>query len=282
MALPARMAVVGGGTMGSGIALEFARHGTEVIVLERDDHAVAGAQARLDASIQRANKRAGEQAIREDSWEKLTVTTDFRRLLSADFVIEAVPEQFDIKADALQLIETHVRPGTPIATNTSSLSISQMARSLRDPAAFFGLHFFNPVSASLLVEIVAATDTAVELLSAAATWVEELDKTSIVVRDSPGFATSRLGLSLALEAMRMLEEDVASADDIDRAMVLGYRHATGPLRTTDLVGLDVRLGIAEYLASTLGRRFDPPQILVEKVAAGELGRKSGRGFFDYV
>lgn len=282
MALPARVAVVGGGTMGSGIALEFVRHGTEVIVLERDDESVASACARLDASIQRANVRAGDHASREDSWQKLSVSSDFQRLSTADLVIEAVPEQPEIKADALRLIEDHVRPETPIATNTSSLSISRLSESLRNPASFLGLHFFNPVASSLLVEIVAAENTADELITAANSWVEELHKTSIVVRDSPGFATSRLGLSLALEAMRMLEENVASAEDIDQAMVLGYRHATGPLRTTDLVGLDVRLGIARYLASTLGDRFNPPRILLDKVAAGQLGRKTGKGFFSYV
>src|SRR5690606_8568289 len=146
---------------------------------------------------------------------------------------------------------------------------------------FCGLHFFNPVPVSTLVEIVVGDATADALVDAARGWIAALGKSAIVVRDSPGFASSRLGVALALEAMRMLEEGVASAEDIDTAMVQGYRHATGPLRTTDLVGLDVRLDIAEHLASTLGDRFAPPQILRDLVAAGHLGRKTGRGFFDH-
>ncbi|WP_309072782.1 3-hydroxyacyl-CoA dehydrogenase family protein, partial [Arthrobacter sp.] len=144
-----------------------------------------------------------------------------------------------------------------------------------------GLHFFNPVPASTLIEVVLAPKTSAELAELARGWTEALGKTPVVVRDAPGFASSRLGVAIALEAMRMVEEGVASAEDIDTAMVLGYKHPVGPLRTTDIVGLDVRLGIAEYLASTLGERFEPPQILREKVARGELGRKAGQGFFTW-
>jgi 3-hydroxybutyryl-CoA dehydrogenase len=143
------------------------------------------------------------------------------------------------------------------------------------------LHFFNPVPASVLVEIVLTPQTSPELATLSAVWVRGLGKTPITVNDAPGFASSRLGIAIALEAIRMLEEGVASAEDIDNAMVLGYRHATGPLKTTDLVGLDVRLAIAEYLHATLGERFAPPALLRQMVARGDLGRKSGRGFFDY-
>ena len=144
-----------------------------------------------------------------------------------------------------------------------------------------GLHFFNPVPASTLIEVVLAKETSPALATAAKGWTEALGKTAVVVNDAPGFASSRLGVAIALEAMRMVEEGVASAEDIDAAMVLGYKHPTGPLKTTDIVGLDVRLGIAEYLHSTLGERFAPPQILRDKVARGELGRKTGKGFFDW-
>jgi 3-hydroxybutyryl-CoA dehydrogenase len=144
-----------------------------------------------------------------------------------------------------------------------------------------GLHFFNPVPASTLIEVVLAKETSPELAATAKSWTEALGKTAVVVNDAPGFASSRLGVAIALEAMRMVEEGVASAEDIDAAMVLGYKHPTGPLKTTDIVGLDVRLGIAEYLHSTLGERFAPPQILRDKVARGELGRKTGKGFFDW-
>ena len=154
-----------------------------------------------------------------------------------------------------------------------------MAAELARPQNFIGLHFFNPVPSSTLIEVVVAGQTRPLLVDSARGWVAALGKTAVVVNDSPGFASSRLGVALALEAMRMLEEGVASAEDIDAAMVLGYLHHTGPLRTTDLVGLDVRLEIAEYLASTLGERFAPPQMLRDKVARGELGRKTGKGFF---
>ncbi len=156
-----------------------------------------------------------------------------------------------------------------------------LAAELERPGNFIGLHFFNPVPASALVEVVVAAQTLPMLVDSAQGWVAALGKTAVVVNDAPGFASSRLGVVLALEAMRMLEEGVADAEDIDNAMVLGYRHQTGPLRTTDLVGLDVRLEIADYLAETLGERFAPPQILRDKVARGELGRKSGKGFFEW-
>ncbi|GMA39171.1 hypothetical protein GCM10025883_12160 [Mobilicoccus caccae] len=156
-----------------------------------------------------------------------------------------------------------------------------LAERLSRPQQFIGLHFFNPVPASALVEIVVGAKTDAALVEAAKGWTEAIGKTPIVVTDSPGFASSRLGVFIALEAMRMVEDGVASAQDIDAAMELGYKHPSGPLKTTDLVGLDVRLHIAEYLAETLGERFAPPQILRDKVAAGELGRKSGKGFYDW-
>ena len=168
-----------------------------------------------------------------------------------------------------------------LATNTSSLSIDQIAQTLARPDAFLGLHFFNPVPSSELVEIVAGSQTAPDLVAEARHWVEALGKTAITVSDSAGFASSRLGVALALEAMRMLEANVATTEDIDTAMTLGYKHPMGPLKTTDLVGLDVRLAIAEHLAREFGPRFEPPSILREKVAAGHLGRKSGRGFYQW-
>jgi 3-hydroxybutyryl-CoA dehydrogenase len=180
----------------------------------------------------------------------------------------------------LQRVE-HIAPDAALATNTSSLSVNELAASLKLPEKFLGLHFFNPVPASKLVEIVVGAKTCQKLVAEAKGWVKALGKTAITVTDSPGFASSRLGVVIALEAMRMLEQGVASAADIDIAMTLGYKHPMGPLRTTDIVGLDVRLAIAEHLAREIGSRFDPPAILRDKVMAGHLGRKTGQGFYTW-
>jgi 3-hydroxybutyryl-CoA dehydrogenase len=212
---------------------------------------------------------------------RLHVSVDYADFADRGLVVEAVPEIWDLKVSSLQRVEENLAPDAILASNTSSLSMSGLAAELQRPENFLGLHFFNPVPASTLIEVVVARQTSPELVATAKGWVAALGKTAVVVNDAPGFASSRLGVMLALEAMRMVEEGVASAEDIDNAMVLGYKHPTGPLRTTDIVGLDVRLGIAEYLAETLGERFAPPQILREKVARGELGRKSGKGFFDW-
>lgn len=281
MTLPKNVAVVGGGRMGAGIALTFAVNGSFATVLERDDRAAADARARLEDIAGKAVAKDPAAPALDVLLSRLTVSVDYGLLAEAELTIEAVPENFELKVATLRAIEERVAANAFIATNTSSLSVTKLADELERPAHFIGLHFFNPVPASTLIEVVVGKETNDALVDAARSWTEGLRKTPVVVRDVPGFASSRLGVALALEAMRMLEEDVASAEDIDAAMVLGYRHATGPLQTTDLVGLDVRLGIAEYLASTLGDRFEPPQLLRDKVAEGELGRKSGKGFFDY-
>ena len=194
-------------------------------------------------------------------------------------MVEAVPEDRALKTEALARAERAMPAASVLASNTSSISIDDLAAKLERPERFLGLHFFNPVPASTLVEVVVGSVTSSEVVAAARGWIAAIDKTAIVVRDSPGFASSRLGLALGLEAIRMLEEGVATAADIDAAMTLGYRHPTGPLRTTDIVGLDVRLGIAEELAEQLGARFEPPALLRRMVAEGRLGRKSGEGFY---
>jgi 3-hydroxybutyryl-CoA dehydrogenase len=201
--------------------------------------------------------------------------------VGADLVVEAVPEDPALKAEVLAAAEKAVGERTVLATNTSSLPVTDLAAALRLPGRFIGLHFFNPVPASELVELVLAPSTTDETLRAALGWVKALDKKDVVVKDSPGFASSRLGLALGLEAIRMVEEGVAEPEAIDDAMRLGYKHPMGPLRLTDLVGLDVRLAIAEHLHRTLGERFAPPRLLREKVARGELGRKTGRGFYTW-
>ena len=278
--VPAKVGVIGGGRMGAGIAQVFAGAGAAVVVVERDEASVATARSRLEDGVAKAAARI-ETLDADLVLGRLSVEADYDVLEPVDLVVEAVPEVLDLKLDALARAAGIVAESAWLTTNTSALPVTALAETLRRPERFCGLHFFNPVPPSALVEIVRTEHTAQGLLREAQGWVAALGKTAVVVRDAPGFASSRLGLAIALEAMRMLEEGVASAADIDAAMVLGYRHATGPLRTSDLVGLDVRLGIAEFLHESLGDRFAPPQILRDKVAAGELGRKTGQGFFEY-
>jgi 3-hydroxybutyryl-CoA dehydrogenase len=186
-----------------------------------------------------------------------------------------------MKRELYARVEPELKADAILASNTSSIPIARLAEGLARPARFLGLHFFNPVPLMKLLEIVVGPSTEPSVVEDARTFAARLSKEPIVVKDAPGFATSRLGVALGLEAIRILEAGVASAADIDRAMELGYGHPMGPLRLTDLVGLDVRLAIARTLEQELGERFSPPRLLVEKVEAGELGKKSGRGFYDW-
>lgn len=272
--VPDAVGVYGGGRMGAGIAHAFVVAGAAVTVVENDDAAARTAHERITASLGRA-EAGGEPAA-----GTFEVVTDPAALAACALVVEAVPELVDLKHDVLRRIAA-AAPGAMIGSNTSSLSIDVLAGALPDPSRLVGLHFFNPVPVSALVEVVVGRRTAPRLVEQARNWVAGLGRTAITVRDSPGFASSRLGVALALEAMRMLEEGVADAADIDTAMTLGYRHPVGPLRTTDIVGLDVRLHIAEHLERELGPRFAPPRVLRDKVAAGQLGRKSGQGFYTW-
>jgi 3-hydroxybutyryl-CoA dehydrogenase len=280
MNLPTRVGVYGGGRMGSGIAHAFLISGTPVTVIEADDSAAVAAAERIGESLAKAAERGTLTEPLPEVVDRLSITAQPAALSGCDLIIEAVPEQPDLKTAVLQRIEAHA-PRAMLATNTSSLSVDQLAACLTRPDNFLGLHFFNPVPASQLVEIVVGAKTSEELATQAHGWVEALGKTAITVTDSPGFASSRLGVAIALEAMRMVEDGVASAADIDTAMTLGYKHPMGPLRTTDVVGLDVRLAIAEHLAREVGPRFTPPKILRDKVADGHLGRKAGQGFYTW-
>lgn len=266
--------VYGGGRMGAGIAHAFAIAGAQVTVIEKTGDTADAARQRVEKSLANAAERGATIT------GTVTVVTDPAALAGLELIIEAVPELINLKRQVLATIATFA-PGTAIGTNTSSLSIDQLADSIAEPSRLIGLHFFNPVPVSDLVEIVVGPRTAPRLVEDARTWVAALQKTAITVTDSPGFASSRLGVAIALEAMRMLDEGIASAQDIDTAMTLGYRHSVGPLRTTDIVGLDVRLAIAEHLERSLGPRFAPPQVLRDKVAAGDLGRKTRKGFYSW-
>lgn len=278
---PDVVGVVGGGRMGAGIAHAFLLAGARVTVMERDDEAAAAAKANVLASVARSVARLATTETHDELIGRFSVTTQASDLGAAELVVEAVPEVLALKSEILSRVSRELSGTAWLTSNTSSISIATLADHVMSPERFGGLHFFNPVPSSTLVEIVRSERTAPELVELSTVWVRAIGKTPIVVKDSPGFASSRLGVIIAIEAMRMLEEGVASAADIDAAMVLGYKFLVGPLRLTDVVGLDVRLGIADYLSQTLGDRFDPPKILREKVAAGQLGRKSGSGFFEW-
>jgi 3-hydroxybutyryl-CoA dehydrogenase len=280
--VPATVGVLGGGRMGAGIAHAFLIKGANVLVVERDEVSAHAARERVESAVAKSIERGVVNDYNlEVMVSRLAVSIDYDGFKDRQLVVEAVPEDWDLKVTSLRGIEERLGDDAFLASNTSSLSVNGLARELKRPQNFLGLHFFNPVPTSTLIEVVLGEKTSPDLAAAAKTWVEALGKTAVIVNDAPGFASSRLGVAIALEAMRMVEEGVASAEDIDAAMVLGYKHPTGPLKTTDIVGLDVRLGIAEYLHSTLGERFAPPQILRDKVTRGELGRKTGKGFFDW-
>ena len=267
--------------MGAGIAHAFLMAGADVTVVERDDRTAEAARERVVTAVDRSLAREPSAGAREWLLEALAVGVDANVFTGSELVVEAVPEDLELKRSALARIAAATDGSCVIATNTSSVPIDELAAAVADPARFLGMHFFNPVPASALVEVVvgAATDPAV--VRSARAWVTALGKRAIVVHDSPGFASSRLGVLLGLEAIRMLEEGVADAADIDAALELGYRHPVGPLRTTDIVGLDVRLGIAEELHARLGERFAPPELLRRMVAEGRTGRKAGRGFYEW-
>jgi 3-hydroxybutyryl-CoA dehydrogenase len=278
--LPDSCGVVGGGRMGAGIAHAMLLAGSTVCVVERDEDAARAAQARVERAVA-ASAARGQLEDVEGILTRVSYAVSVKELTHCGLVVEAVPEDVSLKTDTLARVEDVLAPDAVIATNTSSISLDVLAAALRHRGRLVGLHFFNPVPASKLIEVVYADGTDAALVERAAGWVRRMGKTPVVVRNAPGFASSRLGVMLGLEAIRMVQEGVASAQDIDAAMTLGYGHPTGPLRLTDLVGIDVRLGIARYLAQELGPRFEPPRLMVEMVERGDLGRKSGRGFYDW-
>ncbi len=277
--VPEIVAVIGGGTMGAGIVQQFLMAGARVVLVEATVEAAEAGRGRVAAGLDKARERGKIDLEPGPYLARMEAVADTADIpAKAGIVIEAVPERPELKIAVLTAAEAVVGEETVLASNTSSLSVTELAAALKRPSRFLGTHFFNPVPASKLVEIVTAPETDPAVLESVRGWAGALGKTEIVVRDAPGFATSRLGVMLGLEAIRMVEEGVASPADIDTAMELGYRHPMGPLKLTDLVGLDVRLAIAEYLAAELGDRFTPPELLRRKVAEGRLGRTSGEGF----
>ncbi len=277
-----RVAVIGAGTMGHGIAQVAAMAGYQVALRDTTEELVQRGLDRIRQNLDEGVMRGKVQyETRADALARLTTHTDLAEAVrEADLVIEAVPEKFDLKVEVLHELDAHAPAHAILATNTSSFSITDLQQTTKRPGRVLGLHFFNPVHIMKLVEVVRGRQTDESVVEAAVAFSGRLGKDPIVVNDAPGFASSRLGIALGLEAMRMVEEGVASPEAIDKAMELGYRHPMGPLRLTDLVGLDVRLDIANYLHEALGsERFRPPEILKRLVAEGKLGRKSGQGFY---
>jgi 3-hydroxybutyryl-CoA dehydrogenase len=276
-----RVFVVGGGTMGRGIASLCALSGYATSVFESAD----APRTRLRETIEGSWGRAVEKGKLEDraaaaARGRLAIAASLAEAATADLIVEAVPESLKLKRQVFSDLGRLCKPSAVLGSNTSSLSISEIARAAERPERVIGIHFFNPVASMPLVEIVRGKETSAAAVAAAAGFAASLGKTVIRVADAPGFATSRLGVALGLEAIRMVEEGVAAVEDIDRAMELGYGHRMGPLKTSDLVGLDVRLAIAETLSRDLsGERFRPPALLTRLVAQGKTGRKSGQGFY---
>ena len=276
-----RVGIVGGGTMGVGIAYVSAMAGGIVHIVEPDDRRAELMQRTVLEAVASAIER---KKLDEHSGAELASRITRHKRVNeipsgCDVVIETVPERLALKLEVLAQIAE--RAPAMIGSTPSALGIDLLAQALPDPSRFLGMHFFNPVWSFRLVELIRGARTSPEILEAARGFVTWLGKESLTVRDIPGFATSRLDLIASLEAMRMLESGIASAEDIDRAAVLAYRHPVGPLRLSDIVGLDVRLDIARVLEAAHGSRFSPPAILIDMVAQGRLGAKSGRGFFEW-
>ncbi len=277
-----RVSILGAGTMGHGIAHVCAAAGIHTVLYDIDLAAVEAGVDRIRANLDKGvslEKLTPEE--RDATLGRIRLSSELAYTLKdTPLVIEATPESVEIKLNLFRLVEERVGEDTIFATNTSSLSISRLAGDLGSPERFVGMHFFNPVHIMELVEVVTGDQTSRETARLAVEFVRFIGKEPIVVKDSPGFASSRLGIVLGLEAIRMVEAGVASPADIDKAMMLGYRHPMGPLKLTDLVGLDVRLDIAQYLHRTLETEaFRPPDLLRSMVAEGKLGKKTGEGFY---
>jgi 3-hydroxybutyryl-CoA dehydrogenase len=277
------IAVIGAGTMGHGIAHVAAVMGADVRLFDAMRGAAEAGIAKISKNLSKGVELGKLDAAARDAAIARLQPVDEIALAcrGVDCVIEAVPERLDLKREIFTDIERDAPPHALLATNTSSLPIGDIASAVKNSSRVVGMHFFNPVHVMKLVEVVRHKGSSGAAIALAVALAEKMGKTPVTVTDSPGFASSRLGIVIGLEAMRMVEQNVATAADIDTAMKLGYGHPMGPLELTDLVGLDVRLGIAEYLAGAIGPGFEPPQLLRDLVAAGKLGKKTGEGFYKW-
>jgi 3-hydroxybutyryl-CoA dehydrogenase len=277
------IAVIGAGTMGHGIAQVAGGSGFRVFLSDVDRDSLSRGIRTIEKNLAKGiqlGKLTEEDS--ERTLQQIHGTTTLKDCAIADLIIEAAPEKLDLKRDILHELEVASDRPFIFASNTSSLSITEIARNSKRPANVIGMHFFNPVHLMRLVEVVVGKETSANTVDTVTAIGRRMRKEPIIVKDVPGFASSRLGVVLGLEAMRMFEQGVASAEDIDKAMELGYNHPMGPLKLTDLVGLDVRLNIAEYLYRELGTEcFRPPEVLRRMVEQGKLGKKAGAGFYDW-
>jgi 3-hydroxybutyryl-CoA dehydrogenase len=277
------IAVIGAGTMGHGIAQVAAASGFRVLLNDVDRESLARGVRAIESNLAKGIQRGKvTEEDRDRTLQQIHGTTNLGECAAGDLIIEAAPEKLELKKEVLRQLESASDHPFIFASNTSSLSITEIASSSKRPEAVVGMHFFNPVHIMRLVEIVVGEKTSADTLEVVTSVGRKMRKEPIVVKDVPGFASSRLGVALGLEAMRMFEQGVASVKDIDTAMELGYNHPMGPLKLTDLVGLDVRLNIAEYLHRELGSEtFRPPEVLRRMVSEGKLGKKTGEGFYDW-
>ena len=274
--------ILGAGTMGRGIAHVCAASGFQTRVYDINDAAVDAAMTRINGTLDKALSRGKlNEDERSACSARLTGTTSVAEAVTgSDLIIEAAPENMDLKKSLYEEVSKSLAPHAILASNTSALALTELAESTGCADRFIGMHFFNPPYALRLLELIVTEQTSEKTVQETRGFAEAMNREIVQVKDSPGFATSRLGINHGNEATRMVAEGVAKADDIDRALRFGYGHPMGPLELSDLVGLDVRLAITEYLYSTLGSdTFKPPELLKQKVAAGHVGKKSGRGFY---
>jgi 3-hydroxybutyryl-CoA dehydrogenase len=277
------IAVIGAGTMGRGIAHVAALGGYRTVLEDLIPASLRKAESEirtnLDKAVELGKVSAGDAAAALGRIEYAGSVEEAAR--EADLVIEAVPEEMESKIEIFTLLDKICRPGTILASNTSSLSVTEIASVTYRAKKCVGMHFFNPVHKMKLLEVVRALETDDETIAAAAEVGKRMGKEVVVIKESPGFITSRVNAMIGNEAFYMLAEGIASASDIDKALKLGLNHPMGPFELVDLVGLDTRLHILEYLHKTLGEKYRPAPLLVQYVKAGRLGRKSGRGVYEY-
>jgi 3-hydroxybutyryl-CoA dehydrogenase len=275
--------VIGAGTMGRGIACIAAQGGYRTVLEDVSERVLEEALVSIRQSLEEGVSRGKLTAEQRDQAIQLISTSRSvdESIREADLIIEAVPEEMETKLEIFTILDKFAKPGAILASNASSLSVTEMATITFRTENCVGMHFFNPVPKMKLLEIVRALETSDETIAACAEVGRRMGKEVVIVRESPGFITSRINAMIGNEAFYMLQEGVASAADIDKALKLGLNHPMGPFELVDLVGLDVRLSILEYLHKTLGEKFRPCPLLLQYVKAGRLGRKSGRGVFDY-